>query len=214
MIKRGTIAALIVALATLVVSGTAFASAEQQTTGVNWHPQQAPAQSGEVAGATAKLVRRDNGVTYRITTNSLTPGNAYTLWLVVVNNPQACESSPCTGGDVLLNAATDAQVLYGTGNVVGGSGQATFAGSLNEGDLPGWLADRTFDDAQTAEIHLVLNDHGPKLAEFMPGMIKTYRGGCSDSSPFPGIFPPSALADGEAGPNTCRLAQSAIFTTP
>jgi hypothetical protein len=60
----------------------------------------------------------------------------------------------------------------------------------------------------------VINDHGPMLPEFMPGMIQTYRGGCSDSSPFPGVFPATALADGEDGPNTCRLHQAAVFLAP
>jgi hypothetical protein len=43
-------------------------------------------------------------------------------------------------------------------------------------------------------------------------MIHTYRGGCSDDSPFPSLFPAIAIADGDVGPNTCRLFQSAIFT--
>ncbi len=75
----------------------------------------------------------------------------------------------------------------------------------------GWLDDRGRVDSMCAEVHLVLNDHGPALPEFMPGMIQTYRGGCSDSSPFPPIFRPKALADGEPGPNTCRLTQVAVF---
>jgi hypothetical protein len=65
-----------------------------------------------------------------------------------------------------------------------------------------------------AEIHLVINDHGPMIPEFMPGMIHTYRGGCADSSPFPAIFPATALADGVVGPNTCRLYQAAVFLAP
>ena len=43
-------------------------------------------------------------------------------------------------------------------------------------------------------------------------MLATYRGGCSDDSPFPGIFPQTALDDGLVGPNTCRLTMSAIFS--
>jgi hypothetical protein len=45
-------------------------------------------------------------------------------------------------------------------------------------------------------------------------MIHTYRGGCADSSPFPPIFPATALADGESGPNICRLYQAATFLAP
>lgn len=70
-----------------------------------------------------------------------------------------------------------------------------------------------FHDSATAEIHLVLNDHGPALAEHMPSMIRTYRGGCSDASPFPAVFPQTALGDGTKGPNTCRLFQVAAFTS-
>lgn len=214
MTKRATVLVLATALATLVTVTVAVAASDRQSAGVNWHPQQASqGHTGSVDGAAAKLVRNDNGISYELTTNSLAPGNAYTLWVVVVNNPEACDPSPCTGPDI-FNSATNSQVLYGTGHVAGGSGKGTFAGSLREGPLDGWLPGRGFDDSGTAEIHLVLNDHGPKLADFMSGMIKTYRGGCSDSSPFPGIFPPSALADGEVGLNICRLYQSAIFTAP
>jgi hypothetical protein len=77
--------------------------------------------------------------------------------------------------------------------------------------LSGWLSGRSLEDSKGAEIHLVVNDHGPAIAEFMPGMISTYRGGCSDSSPFPGVFPGTAIADGEAGPNICRLYQAAVI---
>jgi hypothetical protein len=146
----------------------------------------------------------------------LTPGNAYTLWLVVITNPEACTATPCTAANI-FNAATESQVRFAAGHVAGGSGQGTFAGSVKEGTLSGWLPDRSFDDAMGVSVHLVINDHGPMLPEHMPGMIHTYRGGCSDASPFPPIFavPPStALADGEVGPNICRLYQAATFEAP
>jgi hypothetical protein len=65
-----------------------------------------------------------------------------------------------------------------------------------------------------AEIHLVLHDHGPVVAELEQEMLSTYRAGCADTSPFPEIFPPTALADGTPGPNNCLLYQAAVFTTP
>jgi len=188
--------------------------ADHSTVGVNWHAQQAGlGRTGPVDGASASLVRNPNGLSFHLTTNSLTPGGAYTLWLVVVNNPAACASTPCTAADI-FNAATNSQVRYAAGSVAGGSGQGTFAGSVKEGALSGWLSDRMFENSMGVEVHLVVNDHGPMLPEFMPGMIHTYRGGCSDSSPFPAIFPATALADGAVGPNTCRLFQVAVFTAP
>jgi hypothetical protein len=131
----------------------------------------------------------------------------------VITNPAACANSPCTAPDI-FNAATLSQVRYAAGNVTGGSGRSTFAGAVSVGTLSGWLADRAFDDPMGVEVHLVVNDHGPMIPAYMPGMIHTYRAGCSDASPFPAIFPATALADGAAGPNTCRLAQVAIFTAP
>jgi hypothetical protein len=182
---------------------------------VNWHAQQMGlGRSGPVAGASAALVRNANGISFRLMANSLTPGNAYTLWLVVINNPGACSATPCAAGDFLLNDAPDAQVRFAAGHVAGASGKGTFAGSVKEGPLSGWLADGALLNSMGAEVHLVINDHGPMIPEFMPGMIQTYRGGCSDSSPFPGVFPATALADGEVGPNTCRLHQAAVFLAP
>lgn len=202
------------ALAVIVVAAVVVATGgERETVGVNWHPQQeSVGNAGPVEGASATLVRRDGGIAYEFNAKSLTPGHAYTLWLVVVNNPEACSASPCTAADFFQNDATGSQVLYGgSGAVAGDSGELALSGSVSEGPVEGWIANRSFDDAQTAQVHLVINDHGPELAEFMPGMIETYRGGCSDESPFPEIFPPTALADGEVGPNTCLLTQAAVF---
>lgn len=212
--------ALVAAMSTTVPSAGAAATRSQVV--VRWHPQMAAlGPSGTVEGAWADLLRNANGISYSLHASQLTPGNAYTLWQVVANNPAACASSPCTAGDFFTRPAVDAQVSYATGHVVGGSGKATFAGSQREGAIPeGWIefeqatGDRIqpgLSDAMAAEVHLVVNDHGPALSEFMPGMIRTYRGGCSDSSPFPALFPQKALDDGEAGPNTCRLTQMAVF---
>ncbi|CAN5699595.1 hypothetical protein BH23GEM9_BH23GEM9_19860 [soil metagenome] len=195
--------------------GPLYAAAQHADATVMWHAQQAAlGRSGPVDGASASLVRTDNGASFQLRTTGLTPGNAYTLWLVVINNPAACAATPCSAPDILLNPATDAQVRFAAGNVAGGSGRGTFAGAVQEGPLSGWLSDRSFHNSRDAEIHLVVNDHGPMLPDYMPGMIRTYRGGCADSSPFPPVFPATALADGEPGPNTCRLYQAAVFLAP
>ena len=61
-----------------------------------------------------------------------------------------------------------------------------------------------------AEIHLVVNDHGPAIPGMVDEMLHTYRGGCTDDS-LPPPFPATAKSDGAPGPNTCRLYQSATF---
>lgn len=189
-----------------------------QMTGVNWHPQQqliaagGTGSSGPVDGAWARLARDEKGISYQIHTRGLIPGRAYSLWLVVINNPAACASSPCSAGDIVTNPETRAQVrLGGIGTVAGGAGRGTMTGSAKVGPLSGWLEGRSLEDPSSAEVHLVINDHGPMLPQYMPGMISSYRAGCSDTSPFPGVFPPTALADGEPGPNSCLLYQAAVF---
>lgn len=209
--RRTAAATALALITTLVLSGTASAAATRQTVPVGWHPQSG---TGLVAGATATLVRQPNGVSFRLQTSNLNPGHAYTVWFVVINNPDACSATPCSGPDILLNSATQSQVTYGAGNIAGGNGTGAFGGAFRAGPVDGWLPNGFLGDPMTVDIHLVLNDHGPALAAYMPGMIHTYRGGCSDASPFPTIFPATALADGEVGPNTCRLYQAAVFDAP
>ena len=203
-------------IATMAAAGASVASAagaQIDREPMRWHGQSGNAHMSLVGdGATAQLVRTENGISYSIRTEGLQAGHAYTLWVVVINNPAACTVSPCSPPvDIIGNPATNSQVIYGGGHVVGGDGQAGFGGRVSTGPLPdGWFANRGLDNPLGAGVHLVLNDHGPVLTEFMPEMIQTYRAGCTDAS-LPGFFPASAKADGTPGPNTCRLWQMAIF---
>ena len=213
-LRQGGLAVFLVAiLASAIGSGTASGgSASVERTPMRWHAQSGKTPMSPVGHrARAKLRRTSSGISYSIKTHSLRAGHAYTVWVVVINDPKQCAGSPCTPTEIFKNPDTDAQVLYGTGHVVGSSGKAGFGGHVSRGPLPqGWLPDQGLEDPRAAEVHLVLNDHGPKLAEYMPGMIRTYRAGCKDEG-LPAIFPPSAKADGEPGPNTCTLWQVAMF---
>jgi hypothetical protein len=211
MTSRLLSAAVSVALLSLILVTPAIASANRQVAPVMWHPQTGLA--GAVgAGAEAALVRRADGVSFNLRTSQLRSGHAYTVWFVVINNPAACAASPCSGPDILLNPATDSQITYGAGHVAGASGNGGFAGSFHRGSLEdGWLAGGGLFDPTGAEIQLVINDHGTVLKGYLPEQIQTYRAGCTDAS-LPGIFPPSARADGTPGPNSCQLYQAAVFS--
>lgn len=213
--RRGRAAALagVLLVASGVLTGTAGGDSGQVQWGpMRWHAQSANSHLSVIGdGARAKVTRTANGISYSINTHGLRAGHAYTVWVIVINDPGACSGHPCTPQDILANPATDSQVTYGTGHVVGSAGKGGFGGGLGRGPLPnGWLPDQGLEDPLGAEVHLVLNDHGPSLAEYMPGMIRTYRAGCTDAS-LPAIFPATAKADGEPGPNTCRLWQVAVF---
>jgi hypothetical protein len=204
-----TVGTALATLLSLLVAGSAFARAERQQAQVGWHPQTGLA--GPVGtDAQATLVRRSDGVSFSFRTTDLRAGHAYTVWFVVINNPAACAATPCSGPDIVLNPATDSQVTYGAGHVSGGAGRAAFAGSFHAGAIDGWLPDGGMWDPMTAQIQLVLNDHGPVIPSYLPEMTHTYRAGCTDAS-IPPIFPPSAFADGTPGPNACQLYQVAAF---
>ena len=206
-IRHAFIAGSAVALG--LASPVAASEATYQTTTVMWHALQEPlGNTGEVADAWASLTRRADGVSFQLHTDSLTPGNAYTLWFAVIDNPTACSALPCPPADVVGNPETDGQVTW-AGGLVAGDTAGTFAGEVKTGPLEGWLPDRSFDNAATAHVHLIIHDHGPALTELLPSMIDSFRGGCTDETLPP--VPETALADGEVGPNTCTFFQVAVF---
>jgi hypothetical protein len=180
-----------------------------------------------IEGASASLVRTPNGVNFRFVTNSLEAGHAYTLWVVIFNEPASCGTAPCTPPD-LFNAAAKPDMLYGTGLVVGGSGKATFTGRTEVGDAsgsvqaPAGLLSNGLIDPYSAEFHFVVHHHGPMIPAFMPDMIQTLAGGCQDSG-IPETGAPSPWNDyagspdyageyGELGPNECLSVQFSILT--
>lgn len=175
---------------------------------VKTHPSQGEVRP--VEGAEARLVRTPGGFFVQMATRELEPGNAYTLWLVAINAPEKCKTAPCKGPDVVSRTKlVRAEVGYGDGMIAGPDGSAQFAAFQRLGEFrEAWYG---FGLEQPgAEIHLVLNDHGPLKPGAEHEMLTTYRAGCSDDS-IPKAFPDTARADGNAGSNQCRLVQLAVF---
>lgn len=137
----------------------------------------APFSGGPVIpGAAGTVLRGKNGVNASMSTHGLTPGHAYTLWVVVFNHPAECTvPNACSVADALANdPAVAVDLIFGGGHAVGGSGKATFAGRVGLGDLG--LRGYGLLDILEPEIHLVVRDHGPKL----PGnaQLSEFGGGC------------------------------------
>lgn len=184
-------------------------TARVQQMSVETHPSQGDRKT--IAGSQATLVRLPDGVFANLETKELTPGNAYTMWLVVLNEPHGCESSPCMAPDVLERSAkTKSDVGYGDGIVAASDGSARLSAFQAIGDLKAaWLGNGLHDPVG-AEVHLVVHDHGPLLPELAETMLMSYRGGCTDDS-LPAAVPETAKSDGKPGPNTCRLVQDVAF---
>lgn len=180
---------------------------------VRVHASQNP-ETPAVEGATATLDSSGEGIAYTFDTTGLEPGHAYTLWVAVVNDPASCESDPCAPPDLLQQTErTRSDVTWGAGAVAGDGGEVTLEGTLPAGGWDNSWYRTGLSNPTGAEVHLVLNDHGPVIDGMREEMLSTYRAGCTDES-LPPSFPDSAKADGTPGPNVCRLVQFAIFQQP
>lgn len=176
---------------------------------VQTHPSQGDVRT--VEGGQAQLHVTENGAMFSFRTDELVNGHVYTAWWVVVNNAQACPTVPCAPPDILGEPDLyQSEVTYGDGILVGDDGRMEFAGYLPTGAVAEPWIGNGFTNPVEAEIHIVINDHGPFIPEMASTMLNSYRGGCTDES-LPGIFPDTAIADGEPGPNKCALVQFAVF---
>ena len=205
------------------LTAPALADTPREAT-VKTHPSQ-----GEVVAvddANANLLVHDEGFFVSLETDGLTPGHVHTLWLVVINDPAACydeaaveakqkaAAEDCNSRDVLLRTEeTQSDVGWAGGVIVGEDGHARFALHQPEGELSGAWFGGGLEEASTAEVHLVVNDHGPLIAGREREMLTSYGDGCKDDS-IPGPMPATARADGLPGPNVCRLVQFAVFKLP
>ena len=164
-----------------------------------------------VAGSEAIIHKSAAGISAHVTSNGLTPGNAVTFWLVAVQNPDLCESNPCSPVEAMGEGMKMGTVaINGGGAVVGADGTILISSFMPTGSVKGNLFSTKLDKPETSEVHVVIHNHGPLIPGVEADMLGTYRGGCNDAS-IPPFYPPSAAMDGAPGPNKCHTAQVALF---
>jgi hypothetical protein len=203
----GILVLLIAALPVMAVAASGR-PAQHTTATVMTHPSQGPVTV--VEGASARLTANDAGITVTVHTEGLDLMHAHTLWVIIINRPDLCLTSPCTPMDVLTRTdIVEANVVYGGGRVVR-SHATSFGTHLPVGEIEGGWYDYPLGDPRQAQVHLVINDHGPIIDGLTLEMTRTYRAGCTDES-IPVLFPDTARADGTPGPNQCRLMQTVLF---
>lgn len=176
---------------------------------VRTHPSQGDIR--EIEAGLAELITTEAGAMMSFRTAELEDGHVYTVWWVVVNNPSACSESPCPTSDILGKSdLVESDITWGDSLLVDATGRMEFAAFLPAGAMAESWYGNGFTNPMGAEIHVVINDHGPLIPDLAANMLNTYRGGCTDES-LPPPFPNTAKADGVAGPNACRLVQFAVF---
>lgn len=204
--------ALAVALVALIVGGAAVFAAAREPSSLRYF------EDGHPAGGVSLLMRDGDGISSKINATHLMPGAAYTYWWVVFNHPQNC-SAPCGEDDIFINGDpmqglnvhqindVGISVLGGNGEIANRGGRATFTGVLMEGDAgdldvvigPGGIFDFPWllEDAMTAEVHIVIRNHGPALSgDALEGQLTTFAANCIGLDP--------------AGTFECRDEQFAI----
>lgn len=145
--------------------------------------------SDAIPGTVSTLVRRAGGVSLSVDTLGLNPGEVYTIWWVIFNNPAACSEGGCVGAD-LSNPETEATVGYATGEIADENGMATFRAVLAVGDNSFALDNDAgfpfelvlpspgLSDPYGAEIHAVLRTHGAALDD-PSGQLGSFNDGCN-----------------------------------
>ncbi|WP_086477032.1 hypothetical protein [Arenibacter amylolyticus] len=145
------------------------------------------------------LHRNNNGITVNFKVEGLIPG-AYTIWWVIWNQPENCAIPGACNETDFANAANVAvDVLYAAGHVVGKNGKGNFSAHLKEGDNSESINQEFFGlppagglqlgNALTAEVHVVLRTHGPKVPGLVNEQIGSYEGGCDN----PILYPPFSV---------------------
>lgn len=196
----------------LLACGLAFmaTAGAADTLPMSWVPPSGKTP-GPIDGTQALLITSPAGASVRIKTKGMTPGNAFTVWWVAVQSPENCSSRPCSRDDAMGKADIMNTVATNAGGgIVNNDGTVEIASFLPIGTVEGNLFESTFNRPLTAEIHLVIQDHGPLIPDVAADMLSTYRGGCTDGG-VPPFYPASAMSDGMPGPNTCETAQVALF---
>lgn len=180
---RTVLLSVVVFWAFVVGVGVAWAAPADRSTAKTfwtWDPSSSVGES--------TLVRTDAGLSATYKTTGLPSGQAITMWFIVISNPAACNSTPCSIEDVLFNEAAQGDFLIGAGHVTGDGGVGNFGGHLSIGDASGsgfieiGLPDRAVGlvNPRGAEVHLALHSHGPALSgQTLKSQISSFTGGCA-----------------------------------
>jgi hypothetical protein len=178
---------VLVVLITVATGATRTQARAGEPSLVWWLDNPAQVSGAEVPDAYSTLQRGYFSVNLSLHTSGLTPGNAYSLWWVIFQNPGLCVAG--CGDDEINSAAATGVNPVGIGVHFGGAFTAAESGKA---DIGGRLLEDTVDacaktapyaalcvplrDASTAEVLVFLVDHGPVKSG--AGPVTAFDAGC------------------------------------
>jgi hypothetical protein len=128
----------------------------------------------KIPGAYSVLHRNDTGVALEIDTRAL-PEGTYTVWWVIWNDPGECAAVPCGLGDLFVPGN---DLGFATGGLVSSrNGKLHVASGLSVDDLTNMLLGVGLTDPHAAEIHMVVQWHGPIVPEVVHEQLQSPPGG-------------------------------------
>lgn len=141
------------------------------------------------------LVRNDSSLNVKVKLSGLEKQSTYTMWWLIEDFD---EEGNWTG----------LQILNASGGVVGGRGNLTMAAHLGAGSLeagalhPSQVLFPEFPEEEifgtlaaprTANVMLIIVDHGPKIPGMVSEQIHYIEGACPINFPSTGVCPDTAL---------------------
>ncbi len=179
-----SVAAVVMLIASSVPT-LAGNGADQQEADLHPFPSAPELDAGGENYRTARLVRTNSGISFRMRTDSLTPGDVVTVWYVIFNNPENCIEAGATSGprcdlpDLFTGKDIGLSVMWAAGSIVGGNGTANWGGHLREGQLnaphPGLGSGDGLTDARGAEVHLIVHSHGPARPGYINDQLHSFE---------------------------------------
>jgi hypothetical protein len=141
-----------------------------------------PPGSGSGVSGEATLTRTSEGLWLDQDLAGLIPGNAYTVWWVIFDNPQGCDAD-CDPSDLSRRQAQPS-LVNGGGFVAGGTTQF-YSSHLARHDVEGrqvQLGDPSgVDNTYGAQVHVVLRSHGTAVMDpaDQAEQTSTFNGFCN-----------------------------------
>jgi hypothetical protein len=212
------LAGLVGALAVFAAQGSGPAEARPAPSAANlfyFMTQDGPSPMlGAPSGGTSTLIRSPDGVSATISASNLVPGDVYTVWWVIFNNPALCTGGECgeddifaPDGSISLTPGVELSAVHAAGSVASRFGEAFFYASLAKGDNGGHQAifGPGLLNPLGAEIHHIVRTHGPALqGAAFEQQITTFGGGCTEATGGPA----------GSGGFICFDAQAAMHFSP
>jgi hypothetical protein len=139
-----------------------------------------------------------NDLAVNVKLKDLTPGNAITVWFVHWDDLTQCAESGCTESD--LGDPGNGAIWSQIGGVVGRNGQFNQGSFVKVGEDTGGPIPVALENPLGAEIHLVVQDHGPATGD--PAQTSTFHSGCDS---------PAVDPEDRVWPTVCEDPQAAVF---